>query len=172
MFSFKGKVVKYALKKSEFTKTLDEACQVQLRQAARAFLRAALTKIPLYTGMTQGSLVPMARLLGVSLHPKITELAAGHGHKDRTADGERMGKKAFKFKNTKHIHSFEFNIPDFYFRVNEFERAPASFKLTNETPWHSFDEGLAAFNAYLSENLVKRAPRLKDYVVTTTTEIT
>lgn len=172
MFQFKGTIKKVALEKSKFTKTLDEACATQVRQAARAFLRAALTKIPLYTGMSQASLVPLARFLNVSLHPKITELAASHGHKDRTAEGERLGKSAFKFKNTKQLHTFEFNIPDFYFRVNEFEKAPASFKLTNETPWRSFDEGLAAFNSYLNANLRERAPKLKDYVVTTTTELT
>lgn len=170
----KFSITKVAFKKAEFTKTLDEACATQVRQAARAFLRAAVEKVPNYTGMARGSLQPLGRLLNVAVDAQFTSRAKKHGHKSRISQGNALGQNAFNFVNTKGSHTFEFSIPDFHYAINEFFNVQATWgiPLTYPTPWDSMGAGLDAFNQYLKDNLSKRIPKIKDYTTRITSELT
>lgn len=164
MFKFTLQLKKIKFNKAQYSKTLTEALEAQVRQAARAFLRAALEKVPTYTGMARGSLIPLGRFLNVSIPIELT-FDKKHGHEDRTALGEQAGRKAFNFSSgnkTKFTFSFELKV--LHYLINEGTK-DAIPNLRNPTPWLSLDAGLEAFYGYLRENLEDKVPRIKDFVV-------
>ncbi len=67
MIELKGFFTKLTLDPGRYTKTLDKSMNVQLRQAARAWLRAVILKVPVWTGMSRGSLRPLGAFLRVAV---------------------------------------------------------------------------------------------------------
>jgi hypothetical protein len=164
--NIKIKLVYVKLDQVKFTKAITEAMETQNRQAARAWLRAVLTKVPQWTGEARGSLRPLGQFLRVAVPIQISDSkwakrAIEQGH---TAEaGEAQGHFAFKTESNR--FTFEFNTDVIHYLINEFYNYNPPIHLIQAVPWFSFRAGKAAYKQYLSENLKNKIPKLKSYLI-------
>lgn len=139
-----------------FRKTVHATLEKEIRMAARAWLRAVIPRVPVYTGMARGSLQPLGRFLKVAV--PISPVAK------RKNMGPAVGaaQQSFKFevKNGKYL--FGFNSTVAHYMINEFYSVP--LPLRNPTPWQSFEAGRTAFNEYVANELPKKLPRVNNFI--------
>jgi hypothetical protein len=140
-------------------KTLDAALQVQMRQAARAWLREVILHVPVWTGMAKSSLKPLGRFLRVAIpitpHPR----AVPTKHKNM-ALGEQQ--QEFGFENSGALYSFSWTTDVLHYQLNEFHTS--SLPLIHPTPWRSTHFGALAFQRYVADILPKRIPNAADFI--------
>ena len=162
----KIKLVYLKLNKGAFTKTLTEAIEVQSRQAARAWLKAVLTKVPTWTGEARGSLKPLGQFLRVAVPitpspSKWARRAIAEGH---TAEsGEAQGH--FQFKNeggTRFVFIFKTDVV--HYLINEFYNVKPPINLIDPAPWFSLRAGKKAYTEYLNTNLKQKIPKIKSFL--------
>ena len=153
-----------------FSKTLDAAMEVQLRQAARAWLRAMLEmklpvirgvsknigSPPVWTGTARGTLQGLGRELRVKVEIKPVVKIPGFGPdtspaKGRFAFGKKFDRYYFRYSNTLD-----------YYNLNEFEVSKK--KLIHKTPWLGFKEGQRAFQDYCNTELGRKLPKVRDSI--------
>jgi hypothetical protein len=153
---FHGKFQKLDFNDAEYRKRFDERVKAGLRQAARLWLRAVIERVPVWTGTSRGTLLPLAQMLRVAIPIKPVAFRSGRG----PAFGPAYS--AYEFYASDGVYAFEFdqNLP--YYILNDFNLV----SFIPSTPWHSFDAGTAAFNAYVNNQLFKSLPKLKDYIKT------
>jgi hypothetical protein len=163
MLNIGGVFNKLSIDPGRFTKTLDKTMEVQLRQAARAWLRAVVLKVPVWTGTARGTLRPLGQFLRVSIPISPVKRKRGFGP-DIGAQ-----RSAFSFNKTATTYSFEFDQQLAYYAVNDFYHV--NLPLINPTPWGSFRAGEAAFNKYVQTVLPERLPRVEDLIVKTEIKI-
>ncbi len=163
MFTPKGSFVKLSIDVQRYTKTLDENMKIQVRQAAREWLRAVIQKVPVWAGSSRGSLQPLGRFLRVAIpiNPRVTlpgrGPSVGAQQSDFSFDSPRRG-----------VYEFAFDEQVAHYRINEFfDVTQFGFKLLNPTPWHSFVAGEAAFQRYVEDVMPGRLPRIEDSIVQT-----
>lgn len=139
-----------------FRKSVDAAMQTQLRMAAREWLRAVIPHVPVYTGMSRGTLQPLGRFLNVAI--PIRPVAVRKGYSIET------GAAASSFSFTKEGGSFYFTWTNevLQYQINEFHRVP--LPLRHPTPWRSLTAGQRAFDAYAKNVIPKRIPRVNDFI--------
>lgn len=166
MFRVKGFFTTLTLNPQRYTKTLDGIMDVQLRQAARLWLRAVILKVPVWTGTSMGSLKPLGAFLRVAI--PISPVAK------RSGMGPEVGasKSTFTFgkQGTKYI--FEFNEGVLHYTINEFFNVSPPIHLKTPGPYDSFKAGNEAFQAYIANELPKRLPRIEEVLTTQRVEIT
>ncbi len=153
----------FKFSRGSFTKTFNEAIDKEVRMAARAWLRAVMQEVPVYLGAARGSLIPLGQFLRVAVPISPNPNAkprAGLGPEE----GARQGR--FEFKHLQKVVSFSFSTNVAHYIFNEYNEAPnPPFRLIHETPWHSFEKGIEAFESYLTENLQKNIPKITDYLL-------
>ncbi len=137
-------------------KTLDAALQTQMRQAARAWLRAVIPHVPVWTGMAASSLKPLGRYLNVAvpIKPRVTR-------SDKTPEKGRQ-QQHFEFENNGYVYTFRWTTEVLHYKLNEY--FPSKLKLIHETPWNSTVHGDAAYRKYMRDVLPLRIPRAIDYI--------
>jgi len=163
VFQFVGKFEKLELRGARFNEAFTKALEVQMRQASREFLRAVIVRVPVYTGMARGSLVPLGRFLRVAVPINPDPGAKKHPNKNPAAGAAAS---SFKFTNEGGFNPrLRLDIGVLHFELNEFR--PSTLPLRHPTPWHSFEAGREAFKAYLRENLTKKVPRVKKFITRT-----
>lgn len=148
---------------AKYTQALEEACETQVRQAAREWLRAVIPHVPVWAGTSRGSLQPLGRFLKVAVPINPTAPAKAM----RPSRGPEAGARQqhFKFSRRGRRFIFQFETTVAHFIQNEFYHAPnPPFKLINPTPWNAFKYGEAAFAAYMQNVVPKRIPKIKDYI--------
>lgn len=151
------------LNKEKYLKTLNDQLDVAVRQAARAWLKAVLTRVPSYTGMARGSLLPLGQFLHVAVPTSLSPNAKAHGHKSRVAEGQSLGH--FKFEHLKTVVNFIFETEVLHFILNDkFDMNPPIHLTHLPRPWDSMTVGKEAFFAFLKEDLPNRIPKLGSYV--------
>lgn len=166
MIKFTGRFYRMNFDETGYKKTYDEAMKVQLRQAARAWLRAVVPKVPVYTGMARGSLVPLGRLLRVaipiSINPKAKRRITAKYSREA---GEALG--AFNFEDGKNgVYTFTVDTQVLHFYLNDtFDIKAKIPQLIHDTPWDAFKSGEAAFRTYVETVLPGRLPRIADFVI-------
>ncbi len=143
-----------------YTKTLDQAIQVQVRQAAREWLRAVILKVPVWTGTSVGSLQPLGNFLRVKVPNNPVAVRPGYGPSVGRANQE------FKFERNGTTWSFSFTEGVAHYIVNEFYNVndTGHFNLKNPGPYLSFKAGEIAFQSYIQKYLLQRVPNLKDFI--------
>ncbi len=158
--------VKLRIDGTGYLKKVDAAARKIFYEAAALFLRAAVPKIPVYTGMSRGSLVPLANFLkskGVKTSISIPISPS----KDRLAkylilkgQNEQAGKARsdFSFEDVGGRFKFVFNASVEHYKFND--RQASRLPGVTSAPWHSFDAGAEAANEYIAKNL-KTIPRIK-----------
>jgi len=160
LIELKGFFTKLTLDPGRYTKTLDKSMNVQLRQAARAWLRAVILKVPVWTGMSRGSLRPLGAFLRVAV--PISPVASRKNY------GIQAGANASAFKfskeGTKYI--FEFDEGVLHYTINEFYNVKPPINLITPGPYGSFKAGELAFQTYVTDVLPGRLPRLEDIITT------
>jgi hypothetical protein len=146
-------------KSAKYTEALQAEVEVQVRQAARAWLRAVIPLVPVFTGTARGSLQPIGRFLRVAVPIRPIAVREGMGPDVGAAQGK------FKFEQRGKRFVFTFDPGVFHFIQNEFYHAEdPPFHLTHPTPWNATEVGNAAWEAYVEHILPQRLPRLKDYI--------
>lgn len=158
MLKFTGRLVYIKFNKEKFNKTLDEKLHIQLRNAARAWLRAVIPNVPVYTGMARGSLAPLGRFLHVAV--PISPIASRPGKSPEA--GEQHSE--FKFYRRSGQFVFSWNTTVLHYLINEFNDMSGILPLTHPTPWHSIAAGNAAFKLYVEQVIPKRLPNLGDFI--------
>lgn len=163
MLEFRGRLSYPKFDASKYTQALQDACEVQLRQAAREWLRAVIPHVPVWTGTARGSLQPLGRFLNVAIPivpsapPKAMRFNRGASY------GASQGHFKFSRRDKRFIFHYSSDVK--HFLENEFYHAPnPPYHLRNETPWNAFVYGKAAFDAYMKGTLPKRIPKIADYI--------
>lgn len=135
-------------------RSLDQSIQTGVRQAARAWLRAVLRQVPVYTGTARGTMIPLGSFLRVAIPIKPVAFvkgkgpsvgAAGSHYSFATGEGGRYG------------FSFEPGLE--YYLLNEYNLVPN----IPSTPWFSFDSGKIAYDAEIKK-MIKKFPKLSTFV--------
>jgi hypothetical protein len=165
---FSGSLYALELDEARFTKTLRETLEVQVRQAARAWLRAVIPRVPVYTGMSRGSLQPLARFLRVAIPISPDQGAIRHPKKTPEAGASQS---FFDFPNNGYVYSFQWDTDVLHYKINEYNNMSGILPLRHPTPWHSIEAGNKAFNAYIEQTLPKRLPRVSDFIKVGTIQI-
>jgi hypothetical protein len=163
----KIKLVYLKLDKGAFTKTFTEAMETQNRQAARAWLRAVLIKVPVWTGEAKGSLRPLGQFLKVAVPigpistTREAKRAISEGH--TVAAGEGQGHFQFKNEDGKRF-VFIFKTDVVHYLINEFYNVKPPINLIQPVPWFSLRAGKAAYKQYLNDNLKQKIPKIKSFL--------
>lgn len=154
-----------------YKKSFDEAMEVQMRQAARAWLRAMLTAElpiirrgtgtskgipPVWTGTSRGTLIPLGRFLKVAI--PITPLVKRPGRGPMV--GASKGK--YQFGKSYDRYYFRFSTQLAWYTLNEFNNS--TIPLTHKTPWNGFEIGQKAFQDYCNTQMVKLLPKVRDAI--------
>lgn len=155
----------------KFKASLQKSVEVNIRQAARAFIRAAIQHVPIQTGMAVGSYLNIGQFLRVAVpigpgphgsqmsyrhsdgtfypYMKGPDLGATFGIKPEDAFVEEAGRYTFKFESKV-----------YHYILNEF-----GFKWG---PWNSLVAGRQAAAEYAKTNFMKNMPKLKKFLIKTT----
>lgn len=172
---FTASLPKFELKRAEFSKTLAHQANEQMRQAARAFLRAALPLIPQYTGMSKASWLPLGRFLrvAVSITPKTNRRmdyyvnGVNTGWPKNPATGQMLGEGTFVFEEgspSNLIFAFvTWNVIDQYIKQ---DMPPAEYNANKPyVPWQSYEAGKEAFAHYMRTEGLRKMPNVKDFII-------
>jgi len=157
MFEAKIKLIK--IDRRGYTEALGKAVDVQIRQAARAWLREVMIHIPVYSGMAKGSLLPLGRFLNVAIP---IQPVAKRKYGD-VAAGDALG--SFKFeRDDNFVWTFSFSTEVPHFLINEFNVGLGSPPLRHPTPWNSFAAGKVAWTQYLTTELSRKIPKISEWI--------
>lgn len=161
MINIKLQLVKVRLDAGAYTDALKKKLQIQMRQAAREFVLAAIVKVPIDTGQARGTFLPLGRFLKVTIPisgAQPTGLGGATEKSQRTGAG-LLRQKLFQFESETGAEIFEIDPQLFYFWFNDMEANGFA-----GTPWKSLEEGKKAFLRYMRDVAPKRLPRIKDFV--------
>ena len=152
----------------KFSRTLRKELSTQTRQAARAFLRRTIVKIPVDTGQARGTFLPLGRFLRVAV-----PIGGAQPEANKSASTGSSGEKQmlFQFSLDNQGSYFEIEPQLFYFWWNDFF-AHHYPKGQLPTPWESLEAGKDAFIDYMRNVAPSRLPKLKDFIVTSFFDIT
>ena len=146
----------------QYTKALFDALDIQVRQAARAWLRAIILsgRVPVWTGTARGSLLPLGQYLRVAV--PISPIMAV-----RKGMGPSVGASLGQFQFVRGYYSeFHFTSNVKHYAINELHDPRPLIHLIHEPiPWQSFDLGKKAFRQYIKENLTAKLPRIESYTM-------
>ena len=139
-------------------KKVHEALQVQMRQAAREWLRAAIPLVPVYSGMARASLRPRAR--GTPGGRADRSPGPAHGPPQPRP---RREQQRFSFTDDGVRYYFQWTTDVLHYQLNEYYTS--RLKLTHPTPWESTEAGNVAFRKYAYSIAPKRLPAIKNYLI-------
>lgn len=134
---------------------LDAALRLQLRLAARAWLREVILSVPSWTGQSRGSLQPIGRFIGVMVDAPVSATAPG----DRSGLGRAQQAFNFTAAGGLYLMHWETHVP--HYLINEYYQV--NLPLLNPTPWLSLDAGERAWYAYIQANLLRNIPNPAAY---------
>lgn len=168
-------IVKFDSK--EYTKALKKQVELQTKQAARALVRAAVSQIPVDTGMAAGSFLNLSRYLrniGLTITAKSRTgkyygKPGGPGHpipKNKNTPGDYglviPNEKVFTWVGNRHVFTFQSKVV--HLTLNDLIGTKGT------GPWNAFQAGQAAFLQEM-RNLKKRLPSVKSYLTKTTVSL-
>lgn len=167
MIQFTGRLYKLDFDVKGYRKSYDDEMKIQMRQAAREWLRAVYPHVPVYTGMARSSLKPLGRLLKVAI--PITQSKNGRKRERpgySRSDGEAQGVFSFG-DNENGVYTFSFDTQVLHYYLNDtFDTKGAGmFNLINKTPWESAEYGEKAFRTYVEKVMPGRLPRIADHII-------
>lgn len=151
-----------------YTKAVNEKIAAEFRQAARAFIRAALPRVPVDSGMARGSFLNVGRFLRVAvpITPRRTGLKyyPGGGKKPILKTAEAGAKLATRGEDVVKVLrgrvTFTFQTKVFHYLLED------QFGVRSG-PWGSFEAGRAAFIESV-RTLKDRLPSIKGFITKTT----
>ena len=147
-----------------YNAALRKAIEVQFRQAARAFIRAAVPLIPVETGMARGSFLNIGRYLRVAIPINPTKFRQRYypGGLPKTPQaGANLStpvSEIFNWDGDKLVFTFQSDVLHLSLEDQIGVRSPTA-------PWKAFDAGRDAFMSTLSG---MKLPNVKSYITKTT----
>lgn len=150
-------------------KLINQGAEVQMRNAVRAFIRAAVQKIPVQTGMARGSFLHLGRILRVNVPINPTKTgkyyhAPAKGRYKTKELGARL--TTFGGNTLGTVVSVEGNKLNFAIDTRIFHLTLNDLVGSSGTgPWGAFEAGRLAFINYLEKHGPDRMPDLVDYTV-------
>lgn len=159
MFKVSFSVPQFILNPQKFHKTLRNNLQIRIRQAARAFVKAAIVKIPVDTGEARGTFLPLGRFLNVAV-PIGGEPRRGKSAQTGSSPNKQL---LFTFGSEELGEYFEIDWQLFHFWFNDFftHHYP---KGQLPTPWGSIEAGKQAFMEYMKTEAPRLMPRLNEFI--------
>jgi hypothetical protein len=165
-----SKMPKYWLKTGDLeldikrlSATVEKRAYQKMRQAARVFLRAAIERIPVWTGEAMGSLAPIAHELHVRIpatpNPDAPYNGFGIGMTQGKTSEPFITQEGWKFSFEIGSNVDHFNIND-RFNVNKW-----GIMLRNPTPWEAFQHGAIAAKEFLNRTAQDIFPNFADFII-------
>ncbi len=168
MFSISITLPKYKFNAEAYSRSLYTSLNVQVRNAAREFLREMVQHIPVDTGQARGTLFPLGRFLNVAVP---TNGADPTRTKSPSTGSQSQNMLLFDFPESEDGVYFEIQIQLFYFWFNEFfQHNYPNAQL--DTPWESIEAGKKAFISFMKKEAPKRMPKVKDFITVTQVDLT
>lgn len=169
------------LDRVRYINDFQQAINLAVLKAARAFLLAAVPRIPILTGMARSAFSKLEDFAG-RVESGNQTIHSGKGGRTRIVP--RAGRKYYYYppggarieRTNISGRQFATDLPDIYGEgrltkvtvgsrfVFKFE-VDISYVDINEPRWHAFEEGRKAFNATLKEELDKTIPDMGKYFV-------
>lgn len=168
---FQVELHKFKFDKKGFTASFDKQAQILVRQAARAWLRAVILEVRVWTGFALGSIKfargpngNLGQFLRVSIPiSPVSERPKYYYH----SDGRRIPKTPeragvlgkYNFPTAQRRYRFSFRSDVVHFLANEF------FESVSQTsPWHSMKAGREAFREYITAHS-SDLPHVNSFIV-------
>lgn len=145
---------------TKWNKTLEDAIEVQMRQAARAWLREILPRIPVWAGTSRGVFLRVGYYLHVAVPINPVVNIKGLGPAWGLAHSD------FEFKKVANSYRFTFSHGVDHLSLNDQYNMRPPFNLKTPGPYKAFEAGERAFLEYLQKNLTKRVRNLREFTVT------
>ena len=143
---FTGQFVWATIDRKDYERDLKEALRVQLMEVAKAWLAGVTGRIPVWSGMSRGSLLALTELVNGTL-----VISPRDGVASRIIEGRSLGTAKW-YKNLKDFKIvIETNVP--HYNLQEY----TNVGISKSAPWGSLEAGMAA--AKLVSNNV-RLPRI------------
>lgn len=174
------KFVKYRIDGKGYLTAVDKVVDREFTEAMRQFLRAVVERVPLYTGMSRGSLLPLAHFLGIA--GTVDVIGAKPRRGKSISEGIRRGRE-FSYKKVKGLYTFTFNNKVIHYRINEFQsfaraarqyvdgdgdihilKRPMPLKGPPLPPWKSFQAGSRAFHKHM-RGVIKKLPKVRKFLL-------
>jgi|SRR6185436_8591114 len=154
------------LDRGAFTRALNEAIDRRMRRAAKAFLKVVVDNVPIKTGTSRGSLLPLGRLLRIS---SVVNLSGAEPDAKRGRTPEAGAKQVSSppyFTNEKGKYALQYSTKVLWYILNETFGRGVNVHASPSAPWHSFDKGRDAFKKDL-KSLKQDIPKISNYLITT-----
>lgn len=156
----------------KWTPRIEEQLNVAVRNAARAWMRAVVVQIPVWSGMARGSVAFadgtngfLSEFLNVAV-PIDPEPGRTRRGKNAEAGGE-MGH--YSFTDSRHVFQFYFRSDVPHWLFHEIYARPASVQQQIIAPWQALQYGEAAFGLSMHDSLGK-LPRVKSALIRVQTQ--
>ncbi len=163
MIGIKASLYGLKFNKVGWLKAAERQAEILVRKAARAYIRELYINIPVWSGLTRGSIKfaqgsggSLAAYLNVAIPidplPKRTR-------RDKNPEaGEHFGRYSFTNGNGRHIYRFYYRSDVPYYEFHDFNPRPAHVRQQITAPWRSQDKAAAAY----LEVIVKGAKELRN----------
>jgi hypothetical protein len=156
----------YRFPKEKLTQAIDKKMQSAVYQAARAWLRAVILKVPVWSGQALGSVKyakgrygPSAGLfLGQYLKIQIPLYPVFPRPNKNPQTGGVQGRYSFSHSNNQYRFSYQTSV--IYFVIQEFYNVGVS----PSAPWHALTDAEPEFRAELRRQVVGKLPKISDLV--------
>lgn len=185
MFQFTFSAELAQLDLAKITKGIQNAMRIRMRNAARAFVRAAVQQnlVPIQTGMARGTFLNIGRLLKVAIPlsgARFTRINKKSGTvrkgspiiyyygpdgkilKTPQAGAALATQTQDIFSDNGAIFNFHYGNDVIHYNINDF------FPRVRGAPWGSYEAGAEAFIADMQKNLPKYFPQLLTALATVT----
>lgn len=155
------------LEVEQYTKSVRKAVEVHTRNAVRKFMRAAIPRIPVDTGMARGSFLNLGRFLRVEV--PINPVSFDKKYYYKPAYGSPKNKETGASISTDPEDAFYWKGGKFWFAFNS---QVFHLKLEDEIgvhsgPWNSFRAGRIAYLIEMRK-IKQRLPNIKGFFIKTT----
>lgn len=165
----------FEFKRAEFSDAFKKAIQLELRNGAKEFVKAALPRVPVRTGFARGTLLNLADAIGYN--------AASN----KEGFNRKLMSKRLKVKNVSVNGKLEYyegvpktpeNARQFSTQINKvftnngrtfsfnYENTVLYYEINDERyQWRSFIFGSEAFISYLERVGLQRLPAITEYII-------
>lgn len=139
----------------KYRKALQDSVEVQMRQAARAWLRVLLRPglIPIWTGTSRGVFIP----LGAYLRVKTTISPLVYRKNQGPAFGAAESDYSFTRSGGKHTFRFSHSVGRLTYNA-QFNANLVGFRLKTPGPYKAFEQATDAWNLYVQNEMPKKLP--------------
>ena len=163
----------FEFKRAEFSDAFKKAIALEMRNAARKFVEAALPRVPVRTGFARGTLLNLTDAIGMAAasspaafkkklakRPKqnspVNGLVEYYEGVLKTPDAARAFSTPSNRVFTNNGKSWQFNYDNtvLYYEIND-----------ERLNWRSYQYGTAAFIDYLERTGLQRIPAITDYLI-------